>query len=201
MHSIVAAARAKNQAPAVGAKGRWAKLKSESIAFHPPMALFLVPRLLIMLYAVVWGTGFSLTFPTIRLAHCPNPSSPPTPISPPTSPNFPSPPSGLKSVAVKADSDNVIVGVRIRPFNSIELAEKNVEPAFKKVGKQMIRECHQNELAGVQGKEYVYDHVFGPKNNTGDVYERLAKPLIEKSMEGFNGTIFAYGQTSSGKVS
>jgi hypothetical protein len=32
----------------------------------------------------------------------------------------------------------------------------------------------------VQGKEYVYDHVFGPKNNTADVYERLAKPLIEK---------------------
>ncbi|GMI32392.1 hypothetical protein TrRE_jg4309, partial [Triparma retinervis] len=106
----------------------------------------------------------------------------------------------LKAAAVKADSDNVVVGVRIRPFNSIELAEKNVEPAFKKVGKQMIRECHQNELAGVQGKEYVYDHVFGPKNNTSDVYERLAKPLIEKSMEGFNGTIFAYGQTSSGKT-
>ena len=55
-------------------------------------------------------------------------------------------------------------------------------------------------MAGIQGKEYVYDHVFGPKNGTSTVYERVAKPIIEKAMEGFNGTIFAYGQTSSGKT-
>ncbi|GMH96925.1 hypothetical protein TrVE_jg13422 [Triparma verrucosa] len=105
-----------------------------------------------------------------------------------------------RQAAVAADSDNVIVAVRIRPFNSIELAESDTDPAFKKVGKQMIREVHHQELAGIQGKEYVYDHVFGPKNGTSTVYERVAKPIIEKAMEGFNGTIFAYGQTSSGKT-
>jgi hypothetical protein len=51
-----------------------------------------------------------------------------------------------KAVAVKADSDNVIVGVRIRPFNKIELQEENLAPAFKKVGKQMIREVSVNIL-------------------------------------------------------
>ncbi len=90
------------------------------------------------------------------------------------------------------------MGVRIRPLNSIELNEKNNE-VFKKVGKQMVRE-HHFEGQGVQGKEYIYDHVFGPKNTTKQVYERLAKPLVEKAIEGFNGTIFAYGQTSSGKT-
>ena len=83
-------------------------------------------------------------------------------------------------------------------MNSLELAEKNVE-VFKKVGKQMVREHHFGE-DGAQGKEYIYDHVFGPKNNTKQVYEKLAKPLVEKSIEGFNGTVFAYGQTSSGKT-
>ena len=101
---------------------------------------------------------------------------------------------------VNTQSDNVVVGVRIRPLNELEEKEGNPSVAFKKVGKQMIREVHNASVAGIQGKEYVYDHVFGPKNSTFDVYERVAKPLIEKSMEGFNGTIFAYGQTSSGKT-
>ena len=85
-------------------------------------------------------------------------------------------------------------------FAQLELDEKNKE-SFKKVGKQMIREkILGGESAPLQGKEYVYDHVFGPKNSTLDVYERVAKPLIEKAMEGFNSTVFAYGQTSSGKT-
>ena len=33
-----------------------------------------------------------------------------------------------------------------------------------------------------------------------DVFKFAAKPIIESVMEGFNGTIFAYGQTSSGKT-
>lgn len=32
------------------------------------------------------------------------------------------------------------------------------------------------------------------------VYKNLAKPIISKALQGFNGTIFAYGQTSSGKT-
>ena len=33
-----------------------------------------------------------------------------------------------------------------------------------------------------------------------DVYDTAAKPIIDSVLEGFNGTIFAYGQTSSGKT-
>lgn len=32
------------------------------------------------------------------------------------------------------------------------------------------------------------------------VYDTAAKPIIEQVLEGFNGTIFTYGQTSSGKT-
>lgn len=31
------------------------------------------------------------------------------------------------------------------------------------------------------------------------VYEKLAKPLLERAFEGFNTCLFAYGQTGSGK--
>lgn len=33
-----------------------------------------------------------------------------------------------------------------------------------------------------------------------DIYETAALPIVESVLEGFNGTIFAYGQTSSGKT-
>ena len=36
--------------------------------------------------------------------------------------------------------------------------------------------------------------------NQEEVYEQAARPIIESVLEGFNGTIFAYGQTASGKT-
>jgi DNA replication protein DnaC len=33
-----------------------------------------------------------------------------------------------------------------------------------------------------------------------DVYEQTARPLVDSVIEGFNGTIFAYGQTGTGKT-
>jgi len=32
------------------------------------------------------------------------------------------------------------------------------------------------------------------------VFEYCAKEIIQKSIEGYNGTVFAYGQTGSGKT-
>jgi kinesin family member 5 len=33
-----------------------------------------------------------------------------------------------------------------------------------------------------------------------DIFEKAMKTIVEGVMEGFNGTVFAYGQTSSGKT-
>jgi kinesin family protein 5 len=32
------------------------------------------------------------------------------------------------------------------------------------------------------------------------VYDYAARPIIDSVIEGFNGTVFAYGQTASGKT-
>ncbi|CRK87589.1 CLUMA_CG001386, isoform A [Clunio marinus] len=45
-----------------------------------------------------------------------------------------------------------------------------------------------------------FEHVFGSTSVTEEVYDALAKPIVKKAFKGFNGTIFAYGQTSSGKT-
>jgi centromeric protein E len=47
---------------------------------------------------------------------------------------------------------------------------------------------------------YGYDRVFGPKTTTEAVYDVAARPVVKGAMEGINGTVFAYGVTSSGKT-
>jgi centromeric protein E len=44
------------------------------------------------------------------------------------------------------------------------------------------------------------DHVLGAQQPTQIVFDSIARDLILSVMNGFNGTIFAYGQTSSGKT-
>ena len=47
---------------------------------------------------------------------------------------------------------------------------------------------------------FTFDKVFGEKSTTGDVYANAARNIVSSVMTGLNGTIFAYGQTSSGKT-
>ncbi|KAJ2405043.1 hypothetical protein GGI10_005434, partial [Coemansia sp. RSA 2530] len=46
----------------------------------------------------------------------------------------------------------------------------------------------------------VEDKVFDQRDTTLTVYNDIVKEIVASSMRGFNGTIFAYGQTSSGKT-
>ncbi len=52
----------------------------------------------------------------------------------------------------------------------------------------------------IQDKTYNFDHVFQPKSHQADIYETVAKPIVADVLNGYNGTIFAYGQTASGKT-
>lgn len=43
------------------------------------------------------------------------------------------------------------------------------------------------------------DHIFDEGTSTAAIFDEIAKPIVDATLKGFNGTIFAYGQTSSGK--
>nr|XP_014435293.2 kinesin heavy chain [Pelodiscus sinensis] len=51
-----------------------------------------------------------------------------------------------------------------------------------------------------QAKPYVFDRVLPPNTTQEQVYNACAKQIVKDVLEGYNGTIFAYGQTSSGKT-
>lgn len=44
------------------------------------------------------------------------------------------------------------------------------------------------------------DQIYGKNENSKDIYDKSASDVVRSAMEGINGTIFAYGQTSSGKT-
>ncbi|ORY06953.1 kinesin-domain-containing protein [Basidiobolus meristosporus CBS 931.73] len=49
-------------------------------------------------------------------------------------------------------------------------------------------------------RQFTYDHVFGPAAGQSDIYSQSVLHLMDKFIQGFNATILAYGQTSSGKT-
>lgn len=44
------------------------------------------------------------------------------------------------------------------------------------------------------------DEVFGTDASTATVYTKCASNVIHSALKGVSGTVFAYGQTSSGKT-
>ncbi|XP_051560864.1 centromere-associated protein E-like [Myxocyprinus asiaticus] len=92
----------------------------------------------------------------------------------------------------------VKVCVRVRPLIKREESETS-EPVqlFWRADKQAI---HQIDDDGNQTKSFSFDRVFSADESTSQLYQDIAKPLVVSAVEGYNGTIFAYGQTSSGKT-
>ena len=47
---------------------------------------------------------------------------------------------------------------------------------------------------------YSFDRVFGPATPTSRLYASAVSDVVRASMEGYHGSVFAYGQTSTGKT-
>uniref|UniRef100_A0A7N0US93 Kinesin motor domain-containing protein n=1 Tax=Kalanchoe fedtschenkoi TaxID=63787 RepID=A0A7N0US93_KALFE len=89
--------------------------------------------------------------------------------------------------------ENVTVTVRFRPLSAREIS-KGDEIAWYADGDYAVRyEYNANTVYG-------FDRVFGPATTTRHVYDVAAQDVISGAMKGINGTVFAYGVTSSGKT-
>lgn len=96
-------------------------------------------------------------------------------------------------------STNVQVAVRCRPINAEEkkagqppvvncdVENKTVKVAYGPTGKRNI-------------KSFAFDRVFGMYSRQHEVFDTIVRPIVDEVLEGFNCTIFAYGQTGTGKT-
>ncbi|XP_018601174.2 kinesin family member 5Aa [Scleropages formosus] len=79
---------------------------------------------------------------------------------------------------------------RFRPFNDAEVRRGDLFfPTFQ-----------GDDTVVVGGKSYIFDRVFPTNTTQEQVYNTCAKQTVKDVLSGYNGTIFAYGQTSSGKT-
>ncbi|XP_042514997.1 kinesin-like protein KIN-7E, chloroplastic [Macadamia integrifolia] len=89
--------------------------------------------------------------------------------------------------------ENVTVTVRFRPLSAREI-NKGDEIAWYADGDYTVRNEYNPSVS------YGFDKVFGPATTTRHVYDVAAQHVVSGAMEGINGTVFAYGVTSSGKT-
>ncbi|KOM25765.1 hypothetical protein LR48_Vigan187s000500 [Vigna angularis] len=57
-----------------------------------------------------------------------------------------------------------------------------------------------NSIAIPNLSKFDFDQIFSGSCATAEVYEARTKDIVEAAVRGFNGTVFAYGQTNSGKT-
>jgi hypothetical protein len=88
---------------------------------------------------------------------------------------------------------NVRVICRVRPSNKIEQAAG---------GTNCVKHTTESIEVLVEDRtdSFTFDRVFGADSTQEEVFTYTAKGLISDVMAGYNATIFAYGQTGTGKV-
>ncbi|CAI9634889.1 kinesin-domain-containing protein [Alternaria burnsii] len=93
----------------------------------------------------------------------------------------------------KDGKGNVIVSVRVRPDAG---AKDNKHDLEWEVNNKRALIAYK----GKEGGDYIYDNVFDTQDNNARVYDAAAKRLVRRVMEGYHGTVFAYGMTGTGKT-
>ncbi|RWS25186.1 Kinesin-like protein 4, partial [Leptotrombidium deliense] len=92
-------------------------------------------------------------------------------------------------MAQEAKEENVKVVVRCRPL--LKDAGEDVVAVDLESDEQTIF---------IATRQFTFDRVFGFNSSQIDVYTQAAKQIVDFCLQGYNGTVFAYGQTGTGKT-
>ena len=107
------------------------------------------------------------------------------------------------------------LALRIRPSNSHDLA--TIPPRFQRTIVHAVSPTSVSvdplapnppqsstpstpQTVSAKKQQFTFDQVHGPSTTQHAIFTSTANPLISRFLEGFNCTILAYGQTSSGKT-
>ena len=93
-------------------------------------------------------------------------------------------------------SERIKVSVRCRPMSQKEKNEgyQNCVEVDSDRGEVNVH------LANTPKRTFWYDKAYGMDSTQEQVFQETAMPIVESVVQGYNGTIFAYGQTGTGKT-
>ncbi len=136
----------------------------------------------------------------------------------------------IRYCPIEMSQHNIVVAVRVRPLSTKELPPTKETPkdnSFFEFSSPSVP-SYQTKIISVVDKRaiifdpthsteqkrdyshgsknrrkeirYTFDTVLDESSTQTDVFEATCKPLIPKTLEGFNATVFAYGATGCGKT-
>ena len=90
----------------------------------------------------------------------------------------------------------VKVAIRVRPMNKREKEQNS---------RLCVQVDKDNNTVSVisdknESKTFPFDYVYPMETTQREVYDQVAFPIVDSIFQGYNGTIFAYGQTGCGKT-
>ncbi|KAI9731631.1 MAG: Kinesin heavy chain [Claussenomyces sp. TS43310] len=92
-----------------------------------------------------------------------------------------------------ASTNQIKVVCRFRPQNKQEI----------NAGAQPIVSFETDDTCHLDSKEatgdFTFDRVFDMNSRQADIFDFSIKPTVDDILNGYNGTVFAYGQTGAGK--
>lgn len=93
-------------------------------------------------------------------------------------------------------SESVKVAVRVRPMNKKERDEQSV------ICVEVDSASNAVSIAKPKSemRTFQFDYVYPISSTQKEIYDQVAFPIVESIFQGYNGTIFAYGQTGCGKT-
>ncbi|TKA57290.1 hypothetical protein B0A49_11673, partial [Cryomyces minteri] len=97
------------------------------------------------------------------------------------------------------DEMNINVVVRCRGRNDREVRENSGVVVSTNGMKGKTVELSMGPSA-LSNKTYNFDKVFSPAADQGTIFDEVVAPILDEVLQGFNCTIFAYGQTGTGKT-
>jgi len=87
----------------------------------------------------------------------------------------------------------ILAFMKVRPLSTKELIKDEAKACVR-----VSPSSNANELVVGEDKRYTFDHVIGPDQGQGAVYDSCVKGLVDDCLAGYNSCILAYGQTVGG---
>ena len=102
----------------------------------------------------------------------------------------------MKAQKSSGKSECVKVAIRVRPMNKHE-KEQNSSLCV-----EMDTTNNTVSVLSNKGstKTFQFDYVYPMETTQREIYDQVAFPIVDSIFQGYNGTIFAYGQTGCGKT-
>eukprot|EP00978_Attheya_sp_CCMP212_P000924 scaffold1975_cov54-Attheya_sp.AAC.1 len=89
---------------------------------------------------------------------------------------------------------------RVRPLNSTERQDGHEATTIAHEERGVIELRNPEKRGPGALKNFTFDSVFSAKSSQRQLYDVTGAPVVQSVLEGYNGTIFVYGQTGAGKT-